>query len=252
MEAGWSMTVINPDHGRFDITEVYAAETPPKAVARDVMRVECQNDRLCVLMANASADSFDVLAPKISSSVLDAAQAAWIETSASSEPASLLDLMFEAARRSLALSDRPADGLAAWLTAVCIFGDDVYAEWAGGDEAYVLRVDGSVPLVRGHSFRQIRDTQAGPDFLSRGLGRAYEDTRQETLPTPWRLSVGERVLVLSRSIVQAHSSREIADVTSRDGSRALEQFAASAVRDFGRPYATAVLINARPSEKGGS
>jgi hypothetical protein len=131
-----------------------------------------------------------------------------------------------------------------WMLVACVADQFVWVRWAGGEEALLLRDRAISSRTIGHT--AANHGQPGPDVLVRGLGPEYGRASAETLTHPWKLDGGERIVVVSRTVVRRVDSHELVRAASNADVELAATEIASAVGPSGEVYAATVVFQTSP------
>lgn len=190
-----------------------------------------------VLLANAAMSGFDRAAPTLSKGMLENAERALHERG--HEVAIALDV---AARF---LDTVPPDGddggPSGWFFAAVVQDGRVSAQWASGDEMLLVRDGRVVERTKGHTAANA-GLPATMKHLTRGFGPDFRNTVPENLVSPWTLKLGDRLVCVSRSIVDSIPSDDVARVVSEQGQQAAEKLAQMTAETGTFPFAVAVVL----------
>ncbi len=190
------------------------------------------------LFGNASASGFETRNEGLSAAMLDVAEGSWTDSAGAS---GRLDRLFAACARFIDAAPTVAEeGCAGWLTAAWLVRGLLHVQWLGGDEVWLVPEQGPPLRTHGHTLKPMHGAQEAPNVLVRGFGRTYSGSQPEQVPTPWEVGRGDRILMLSRGVVDGvPSDRIVASARATSTQEGVDMLVTMA--SPARPYALALL-----------
>jgi hypothetical protein len=211
----------------------------PPDEADAFFRILVRAGEIFVLFANAAKSGFDRVGPDLSRALLDACSDVLSEGHAlqTMQAASCFEAATEVLRDA-STGEEPAAGT---LLIANIRGDAATVLWVGPDEAWLIREGRVVARTRG-------DVLSGPGapeggIVTRVIGGGGEPSRPASLAGPWIVRAGDKMIILSRSIVRAaEESTILKSALAGDAQAVAEELVALAAGSPSEVYAAAVVV----------
>jgi len=208
----------------------------PGSHVHDFVRILSPHGVVFVLLANASRTGFERVGPDLSSTILDSCSKRLL-----AEHVHDVTSCFEEASEALRPETNTEDVPSGSLLVVRIQDHTVDAHWIGPDEAWLVRGGGVIARTNGDVLTRPELAEKG--IASRVIGTGGDGSPPTGLEAPWAMHTGDRLIVVSWTIIRAASESTIVDcAVIEDAQDAADKLVALAAGSKGEAYAAAAVV----------